>query len=1169
MYNANLNREHQSMNLSLNTKIKERFEANPKASISINGLNYEQWLFLFNKFIEVELFGDKKHQVFVFELEEDAEKFYALSKGLNKTLYYPDLGNNIFSGVFSSERNLNDRLLCLNKLYNSSDEKFYIVTTYSALMLKAPPKEFFTENSIQINVSDILPPQQLSEMLNSSGYRFSPTTEEPGTFSRKGEIFDIFPLSGEPFRIHYFDEMIEEIFLIDRDNLRTLRDKPLQSFEIYPMAGSALRPENTQVFRDKLPRPPLSHKLAKETREDIFDRLTERDFFPNYPLFFSLFFENNSSLLELCKDKSQFHFFNQGEAEKAFELKKENLIDLYEENLKNTQTAELLPAPEELYKYGFLEKIEGFDINSVSFQTNLDQNYTDTIDIGIEDFKTYVSHQNIVSSKGERSKFLKTIIESAIKASKGNSVFILYRNDSSLSQLKGILDPFLTETPNAIKFERYDLTEGFIYKNENLFILSEADFFIHKVTKTKKSSKRNRDVFAEQIASLQVGDFVIHKSHGVGKYLGMETINLGSQTGDFLVIEYHDGDKVYLPVYKLDLIQKHSSSTGSVKVANLKTKKFEQEKARASKSVKKLAFDLLEVQAKRELKRGFKFSEPDDNYREFEAKFPFQETEDQIKAIEDVLDDMTSDRPMDRLICGDVGFGKTEIAMRAAFKAVLDQKQVAVLVPTTVLAFQHYNTMVQRFKDFAINIEFISRFKSAKQTNEILQKLKEGKVDILIGTHKLLSDKVKFNDLGLLVIDEEQRFGVGHKEKMKALKENIDCLTMTATPIPRTLQMSFLGIKDLSLIQTPPPKRQSIKTYLVKEDPLTIQRAIEKELNRGGQIFVVHNKVNDIEDYTAKIKKLVPKAKTLFAHGQMAEKELEKRITQFYDRKYDLLVSTTIIESGIDIPSANTMIVDRADNYGLSQLHQLRGRIGRSDKKAYAYFVVPHGKPLSSIAAKRLKALQTYAEMGAGFSLATSDLEIRGSGDILGPEQSGHIANIGLELYMELLQDAIADLKHEPKTKKDSIEVQTPFNAIIPENYISDTGLRLKYYKKLSNAPSLESLQFLMEEFQDIYGILPQPLHNLFIILEARLHLSTLMTKNIKVASKSITLSFNKEELEQNTQLRNNIVEFFMQRPKVYRFTPDMSVICSFNDKVSPDTLLEFSKYIAQQIEPC
>lgn len=1160
------------MSLNLTAKIKHFFEGQDSKPFVLNGLNEEQWFLLFEKFIRQDLnaeFKDKRrNQVFVFENEEKAEKFYSLCKEHRPSLFYPDLGSNIFSGVFSSERSLNDRLLTLNKLFNRQ-ESFYIVTTLSALKLKTPPKEFFMAHSFKLEVSDVVSPEELSAKLASIGYTHAPTTEEPGTFSRKGEIFDIFPLAGSPARIHYFDDMIEEIFEIDPETMRTKRDAPLESFDIFPMAGSALKPENILHFRASIPRPALNFKAQRQAREDIFEKLDQESFFPNFPLYFSLFFEETSTLFKELSGCSLFHFFDAQESVKNFEMQQEELRSLFNLSQNSPDAEELLPDPSRIYENPGLPPVDSIHINNIHFESSFEEDYTSAVDIGIENFKTYISHQNIVSSHSNRIQYIQALAKTILNDPKAKNLWVLYRNESTLNQIKNVLAPYLEGSPKRVNYLNFDLTEGFIYKNEQLFFLSEADLYIHKVSKTKKKTKRTSDVFAEQLASLEINDYIIHKEHGVGRYLGIETIELGSQKGDFIALEYHDGDKVYVPVYKLDQLQKHSSSQASVKVANLKSKKFEQERARASKSVKKLAFDLLEVQAKRELKKGFQFSPPDDLYHEFENKFPFQETEDQIKAINDVLDDMTGPRPMDRLICGDVGFGKTEIAMRAAFKAVLDHKQVAVLVPTTVLAFQHYNSMTQRFKEFAVNIEFISRFKSAKQTSEILQRLSDGKIDILIGTHKLLSDKVKFQDLGLLVIDEEQRFGVGHKEKMKALKENIDCLTMTATPIPRTLQMSFLGIKDLSLIQTPPPKRQSIKTYLVKEDPITMQRAINKELSRGGQIFVVHNKVSDIEDYTAKIKKLAPQAKTVFAHGQMPEKELEKRITQFYDRKYDLLVSTTIIESGIDIPSANTMIIDRADTYGLSQLHQLRGRIGRSDKKAYAYFVVPHNRILSSIAAKRLRALQTYAEMGAGFSLATSDLEIRGSGDILGAEQSGHIASIGLELYMELLQEAIAEIKNEDRPDKKSVEIQTPFHAVISEEYIQNTGLRLKYYKKLSNSPTLEALNGVIEELTDIYGLPPQPLTNLYIILESRINFSRILTSNVKVSSKQIVLGFDQKELEQKTQLRNKIVDFFIQRPKVYKFNPDLTVICRFQDKVTPEKLLEFSKYIAQQIDPC
>ncbi|RPJ79070.1 MAG: DEAD/DEAH box helicase, partial [Alphaproteobacteria bacterium] len=512
--------------------------------------------------------------------------------------------------------------------------------------------------------------------------------------------------------------------------------------------------------------------------------------------------------------------------------------------------------------------------------------------------------------------------------------------------------------------------------------------------------------------------------------------------------------------------------------------------------------------------------------------------------------------------------GKTEVAMRAAFKAVEDKKQVAVLVPTTILALQHFNSFTKRFKDFPVRIEFISRFKSAKESKEILAKAEKGDIDILIGTHKLLSDKLKFLDLGLVIVDEEQRFGVGHKEKLKLMKASVDFLTLTATPIPRTLQMAFLGLRDLSLIKTAPPRRQSIKTYVIKEDELTIQSAIQKELQRGGQVFVVHNKVHDIEEYAASIKELVPEAKITFAHGQMSEKDLEDRINSFYNGAYQVLVATTIIESGIDIPNANTMIIDRADTYGLSQLHQLRGRIGRSDKKAYAYFVIPRMREISSIAQKRLHALQTYAEMGAGFNIASVDLEIRGAGDILGATQAGHVEAVGLELYMELLKDAINEIRGERKILKKDIELLTPFPAFIPNHYISDPGERLKQYKRLSNCETLSLLENIKDEFQDVYGLFSDELSNLFVVLETRIHLQTLGLKSINVGGSAITLKFDKGFLESSPELRDRVVNFFISRPKIYQFTPDYRVIYNSKSVITQSDLLKFSQEISQQIIP-
>jgi transcription-repair coupling factor (superfamily II helicase) len=805
-------------------------------------------------------------------------------------------------------------------------------------------------------------------------------------------------------------------------------------------------------------------------------------------------------------------------------------------------------------------------------QLNLSMNFanvSDAIDLRLIKAKTFLNQYiNPALTKPEYIKAALNFLKKHFEF-QGNVYFSSY-SDSSKAEIQHLIDlqDYPRDLKSRIEFLPFKVSEGFYYEGEKFLIITDGDLFAAKKTKVLKSSKVDLDLFAEQIATLKVGDYVIHSEYGVGEYLGLEALNIGGDKTDFLVLKYAENDKVYVPVYKLNQIQKHADSHTGLKKDSLRTNKFQLLKARARTSAKVLAFDLLKLQAERQSSVAYAFSEPDHLYKEFELAFPFEETPDQARAIEEVLEAMQKPLPMDFLVCGDVGFGKTEVAMRAAFKAVEDKKQVAVLVPTTILALQHFNSFTKRFKDFPVRIEFISRFKSAKESKEILAKAEKGEIDILIGTHKLLSDKLKFFDLGLVIVDEEQRFGVGHKEKLKLMKASVDFLTLTATPIPRTLQMAFLGLRDLSLIKTAPPRRQSIKTYVIKEDELTIQSAIQKELQRGGQVFIVHNKVHDIEEYTASIRELVPEAKITFAHGQMAERELEDRINSFYNGAYQVLIATTIIESGIDIPNANTMIIDRADTYGLSQLHQLRGRIGRSDKKAYAYFVIPRMREISTVAQKRLHALQTYAEMGSGFNIASVDLEIRGAGDILGGSQSGHIEAVGLELYMELLKDAIHEIKGEKQVLKKDIEILTPFPAFIPNHYISDPGERLKQYKRLSNCETITLLESIKEEFQDVYGLFSEELSNLFVVLETRIHLQTLGLKSVQVGGTAITLKFDRGFLESSPELRDRVVGFFISRPKIYQFTPDYRVIYNHKTNVSQNDLLKFSKDISQQIIP-
>tara|TARA_B100001971_G_scaffold213155_1_gene245606 strand:+ start:200227 stop:203649 length:3423 start_codon:yes stop_codon:yes gene_type:complete len=1125
-------------------------------NLKINGFSDWQWIFLNNHFI-----SDKKKQVYVFEDSDRAEEFYSKFKKENNALFFPDLESQIFEGAYSSERDLFERFLCISKVIENKDHAVF--TTYKALAMYIPTLESLKELTLNINVDDIISPFELSKKLISLGFEKNPTVEEPGTFSQKGEIFDIYPIDNEPFRIHYFDDLIEEIHEIDKNSLRTLKDKKLESYTILPSPKAFLNSNTVKNFLDKIPRIGPSQKNKQSTKENIIESINSNNLFQNFPLYFSLFLEESTSFYNFLNSFNyEFNIFNKELIKDSFELEFTHLLEVHEDNIENDND-EIIPDPNYIYKRDLVVE-DYLSVNDIDLHNDTD--ITQSISLKPIPFKSHILSLSKIDHKNKKELFDYVGKYLQKKSIESNTILFVYQNKENVEKFKHYYEnqQFL----NKIIFLESSLEHGFIYESEKLIIVHESDLYTAKIKKTK-SANFSEDVFADQLASLEEGDYVIHKSLGIGQYKGVETIEIGNQKGDFVVLHYEGEDKAYVPVYKLNLIQKHSSSEAHVKVANLNSKKFDLEKNKAKKSVKKLAFDLLELQAKREMKRGYQFSEPSDLFYEFIDKFKFKDTPDQASATEDVISDMCSHKPMDRLICGDVGFGKTEIAMRAAFKAVEDHKQVVILVPTTVLAFQHYNSFLRRFEDFPVNIEFLSRFKSPKESKDILQRLEQGKVDIIIGTHKLLSDKIKYHDLGLLVIDEEQRFGVSHKEKIKLFKENLDCLVLTATPIPRTLQMSFLGIKDLSLIKTAPPKRQSIKTYLIKEDANTLRNAINKELGRGGQIFVVHNKVKDIEDYTAKISRLNPDAKIIYAHGQLPERELEKRITDFYNHKYDILVATTIIESGIDIPSANTMIIDRADTYGLSQLHQLRGRIGRSDKKAYAYFTIPSQRNISQIAAKRLRALQTYADMGSGFSLATSDLEIRGSGDILGAEQSGHIANIGLELYMELLKETINELKNNKNEVSRNIEIQTPFNSYIDSKYIDNSGVRLKYYKKISGAKSLEKLDEIKNELSDIYGPIPEELNNLFTILAARNYFNKLPIDSIKVTSKQIHLNFNKKELDEKSQIRDKLIPIFLERPKVYNLKPNYSVICHFKERVSLESLLEFSKYIAMQIEPC
>jgi len=615
------------------------------------------------------------------------------------------------------------------------------------------------------------------------------------------------------------------------------------------------------------------------------------------------------------------------------------------------------------------------------------------------------------------------------------------------------------------------LAEGFVFDDIKLAVFSDKEVFGNEQKKKRKIGDFEDGVEISNVNDLKAGDFVVHENHGIGKYLGVKTLEIQGQHKDYLVLKYAGEDKLYVPTEKIDLVQKYiGSDAGAPKLYKLGSSDWKRVKEKVQKSVEEMAVGLLELYAERKTLSGYQFSDDDLWQQEFEDAFPFEETPDQKKAIEAVKSDMESKKPMDRLLCGDVGYGKTEVAIRAAFKAALDSKQTAVLVPTTILAQQHYNTFSERIEEFPVRVGMLSRFNTAAEQRKTLKRLIKGEIDVLIGTHRLLSKDVIFDDLGLLIIDEEQRFGVTHKEKLKNLKRNVDVLTLTATPIPRTLHMALVGVRDMSLIETPPENRYPIRTFIKEYNKELISSAIRRELAREGQIYFVHNRVKDIEKTAGKLQKLMPEAKIAVAHGQMNENRLEKIMYDFYHHEFDILVCTTIIETGLDIPNVNTIIINHADKMGLSQLYQLRGRVGRTNRIAYAYLLYERDRILPEVAEKRLEAIKEFSTLGSGFKIAMRDLEIRGAGNLLGPEQSGHIAAIGFSLYTKLLEGTIEELKGKSDQKELKVEIDLNLDAYIPDDYIKYEARKIEIYKKIKSIENEDDALDTIDELIDRFG---------------------------------------------------------------------------------------------------
>jgi transcription-repair coupling factor (superfamily II helicase) len=707
-----------------------------------------------------------------------------------------------------------------------------------------------------------------------------------------------------------------------------------------------------------------------------------------------------------------------------------------------------------------------------------------------------------------------------------------------------------------------EISHGFVDAPGGFAVLSEEEIF--GVRARRRVRQRRADLpFAASFRELKEGDLVVHTDFGIARYAGLTKMQVNGIPGDFLILEYAGRDKVYLPVSRMRLIQKFTGGDPTkVALDKLGTASWEKTKKRVKENLLQMAAELLQIYAARKAHPGTAFAPPDNYFRQFEADFEFEETPDQAKAIQEVLSDMLKSEPMDRLVCGDVGYGKTEIAMRAAFKAAQDKKQVAMLVPTTVLAQQHFQTFSKRFADYPVVVDVVSRMRKPADVRDVLRRAQEGKVDILIGTHKLLGNEVGFKNLGLLIVDEEQRFGVKQKEQIKKLKLQVDVLTLSATPIPRTLNMSMSGLRDMSIVATPPQDRRAIRTFVVKFDAAQIREAILREIHRGGQVFFVHNRVQSIRSMERFLRELVPEVTMGVAHGQMGEGQLEKVMVEFIERKHQLLLCTSIIESGIDIPSANTMIVNRADAFGLAQLYQLRGRVGRSRERAYAYLVVPAGRAVTREAQRRLEVLQAFTELGAGFSIASHDLEIRGAGNLLGPDQSGPIAAIGFDLYAQLLEEAVREMRGEPPRTEVEPDVNLPLAALIPDDYVPDVHQRLLFYKRFSLAANPDELSDLRAELVDRFGEAPDEVDNLSQLMLLKIDMRDLRLRALEAGPGRLVVALGTDATLEPAKLAR-----LVQRSRgVYRLTPDMKLIVKLPDSARGTQLVAEAKKVLRDL---
>ncbi len=1064
-----------------------------------------------------------KYKIIVTFSDLRAKEIYEDYKFYDRNVrLYPAKDLIFYQADIHGNQLVTERIKCLKRIIEN--RPMTIITTFSALMTPQIPLEVLEKNVVRIKKGGEVDEKQLAEQLVAMGYEKNYQVEAPGQFSIRGGIVDIFDLTEEnPYRIELWGEEVDSIRSFDILSQRSIEQ--LESVSIYPATELILTDVELKKGMEKIEKE--ADECAETLREQfkteeaarirtqirqLKEEIFEFQSMVNLESYIHYFFPQTASFLDIFKEKKSCVFLDEParieEHASAVELEfRDSMIHRLEKGYVLPGQTRLLHTREEIaarlmkmrvvsiammdMKNPILKPDKKFGVEARSMSS-----YNNSFEELVKDLKRYKKNgYRVLLLSGSRTR-AKRLAEDL----RENELTAVYTENPDREIAPGEI---LTFYGRVLK--------GFEYPLLKFVVIAESDIFgAEKKKRKKKKTYEGQKI--QDFAELKVGDYVVHENHGLGVYKGIEKVEVEKVVKDYIKIEYRDGGNLYILATGLDVIQKYASADAKKpKLNKLGTQEWNKTKSKVRGAVNEVAKDLVELYAIRQQKEGFVFGKDTVWQREFEEMFPFEETEDQLNAIEATKRDMESSKIMDRLICGDVGYGKTEIAIRAAFKAVQEGKQVVFLVPTTILAQQHYNTFTQRMKEFPVRVDLLSRFRTPAEQKKTVQDLKKGLVDIVIGTHRVLSSDVEYKDLGLLIIDEEQRFGVTHKEKIKKMKDNVDVLTLTATPIPRTLHMSLVGIRDMSVLEEAPNDRMPIQTYVMEYNEEMVREAIVRELSRGGQVYYVYNRVNNIADVAARVQSLVPEANVAFAHGQMKEHELERIMYDFINGEIDVLVSTTIIETGLDISNANTMIIHDSDNMGLSQLYQLRGRVGRSNRNAYAFLMYKRDKMLKEVAEKRLQAIKEFTELGSGFKIAMRDLEIRGAGNLLGQKQHGHMEAVGYDLYCKMLNEAVKNLKGIATIEDFGTTIDLDVDAYIPPSYIVNEVQKLDIYKRIAGIENQAESDDMKEELLDRFGEIPKSVENLLRIALIRVQAHKLYMSEIKGRNEEIKFTLHPE----------------------------------------------------------